>query len=93
MLPDNAHIYDALRERNPWLPPGDFISGRPGFTIQFGLERIPTMSIEVFIEIPEFLIGSQVHGFYQHSTPADTPKVSEPRMTEPEVRPEPEESP
>lgn len=65
MLPtDIGHFYEVLREANPWLPPADYVAATPGFSMELGLNKIPTLRLEVFIVIPDVIVGSGLHHFY-----------------------------
>jgi hypothetical protein len=62
--PDVKAIYDAYRARNPWLPPGEMVAGSPGIHVNFGLDQMPTMTLQVFVVVPDMVVGEVQHSFY-----------------------------
>jgi hypothetical protein len=76
-IPDIGHVYEVLRKKNPWLPPADMVSGKPGMSLDLGIDRIPVLRLEVFIELPDMIVGDEQHSFGQP-----------PEEEEPEVLPE-----
>jgi hypothetical protein len=45
--------YEALRETNPHLPPADLVGAAGAIKLTFGPEQMTTLSLEVFVEVPE----------------------------------------
>jgi hypothetical protein len=63
IVPDISHLYEVLRTKNPWLPPADFVSGKPGMSLELGIDKIPTLHLQVYVELPDMVVGNEVHSW------------------------------
>lgn len=77
-IPDIGHVYEVLRKKNPWLPPADMVSGKPGMSLDLGIDRIPVLRLEVFIELPDMIVGDEQHSFGQPPEEEPPGKWAEP---------------
>jgi hypothetical protein len=54
LMNDRARqVYDALLKENPWLPQAERVSAGSDLELIFGANREATLSLTVFINLPE----------------------------------------
>lgn len=46
-------FYERLRATNPHLPPANMIVGSPPLKLSFGRDNVPTLTIEIYVKLPE----------------------------------------
>jgi hypothetical protein len=63
--PDVSAFYDTFRIRNPWLPPAEFVNGKPGVSLEVGVGKLPVLRLELFVELPDMYIDKTVYSFYE----------------------------